>query len=86
VKIAAILAVVASVVVYVIIATTPEGDKDSHGYYLLMFLVPALPLGIIVSTAAIIQAMRRRSGRVVAIGVGSLFAGATIALLCLFFL
>jgi len=86
VKISAVLAAVALVTVYFIIATTPEGDKDSHGYYLLIFLVTALPLGIIVSTAAIIQSIRRRSGRIVAICAGSLFVGMAIALLCLFVL
>jgi cytochrome bd-type quinol oxidase subunit 2 len=86
VKILAVLAIVALIAGYLIIATTPEGDKDSHLNYLLMLLVAALPLGIIVSTVAIIQSFTRRSGRVLAICVGSLFVGTAIALMCLFFL
>jgi hypothetical protein len=44
-----------------IIATTPDGDKDSHAFMLEYVLVVALPLGLVLGAIGVVQSHRRHT-------------------------
>jgi hypothetical protein len=69
-KISGIAAIAICCVSGLIVASTPPYDKDSHFFMLFFFLIVATPLGLLLAIIASVNAYRRKSGLVVAIGSG----------------
>ncbi|HXA19819.1 MAG TPA: hypothetical protein VN380_22740 [Thermoanaerobaculia bacterium] len=60
-KLAFVLFCAACAVSASIIATTPDGDIDSHAFMLAQFLLVALPLGLALGTTGVVQSYRRHT-------------------------
>ena len=77
----AILGITAAVAI-LIVATTPEGDVDSHAYMLFGLLMFAIPAGVVASSAGVVVAVRRQRGILLACVVAALFYAPAVLLLC----